>query len=270
MKKTILLILSSFVIQIFCSCLQNEFEPVLFRTMNDPSYDVPEIDFLSKENTIYLNWKADDACDKYILLRSVDSEILNFKPVYEGRDLFYIDESLTEQARYVYRLDKRRGAVTFTGKEYAFGFASPARNDFCEPNDDYQDATLLHLDFECSLPCIKFKASNEPFLDADCFCVDVPARRTAEIVIKQKQINNSDESIEDGKPTNMFFQQACGNVPVQIKQGEGIQVSNTDCVARRLYFKVYPNTDELFSPYSFSTVIEYSISLNRIINYTTN
>ena len=262
MKKVYLLIISFLAVQLFCSCLQNEFEPVLFRTMDDPFNDVPEVDFLSKENTIYLNWKDDDACDEFILLRSVDGAILNFKPVYEGSGVSYIDEVLTDQTKYIYRLDKKRGKMSFTGKEYGFAFSSTVRNDWCEPNDNEQNATLLVSDFECTVPCIKFYTEQFEFLDTDWFCVDVPARRAAEIVIKQKNLTDSGNSSEEQK-TDMFFQQPQES-PKEIIQ-DAFFLNNHEFELQRFYCKVYPRKDSLFNADSFSTVIEYTISLNRII-----
>lgn len=261
MKKIdiLLLLLAMFLY----SCKENSFEEIVFRTQEDPFYDVPNAESLTLENTIYLSWKGDDGTDTFYLMRSNDQSSLNFSCIYKGNKTFYTDTNLKELNRYIYRLDKKRGNEYFTGQSYAYGFSSTFRNDECEPNNTEENATFLEYDRICNLPCIKYITENKTFLDSDWFYVSVPPRRIAEIVVRQNGLENT----SDGAETNLKIQIA-GKLSEAIKQNNSIQIKNPSYKTKNIYFKIMSEETELFSENSYFTVIEYTVSLNQIINYS--
>ena len=105
MKKTLIVILSSLC---FVSCYNNAFNDVLFRTTSDPFYDTPVTDSLRLEHTVFLNWKEDKGCDRFCLMRSFDNDNLDFKCIYEGTEVSYVDNQLEDNARYIYRMARNR------------------------------------------------------------------------------------------------------------------------------------------------------------------
>ena len=244
MKKH--LILAAAVI-LLCSCSHNAFEDDLFRTTDDPFQDIPSADSLSLEHTVYLSWKSDDACDMFRLMRSYDSETLSFSCVYEGRGTSYTDTDLTDNYRYIYRLDKTRGERCFEGKSYAYE----------------AHATWLEYDRICNIPCVRYVTGNREVMDCDWFYVDIPPRREAHIVVSQ---DNLEGNKTEGARTQLKFQQP-GLEGQPINQKTANKIRNTSFRTKRFYFKIYPETTGLFTD-SNTTVIEYTVSLNQIINYT--
>lgn len=245
------------------SCSENTFEEILFRTVDNPFYDTPSIDSLSLEHTVYLSWDEDDACDAFRLMRSYDQKELNFSCVYEGKRIAYKDIDLMNGSRYVYRLDKTRGKKYFEGMTHAYGYSSDCRRDEYEPNDREEDATFLEHDLICNLPCVQFIAGNRRFIDEDWFYIALPPRRAAEIVISQHNLPNE----STGANTSLMVQTA-GCESASVKQKVAHVINNTSHTTKRFYFKIYPNITELFSASSSTALIEYTVSLSKIYNYS--
>lgn len=260
MRKIAWLIIA---LALFVSCSENTFEELLFRTIDDPFSDTPSIDSLTLEHTIYLSWSKDDACDTFHLMRSYDQSILSFSCIYEGDETSYTDVDLTDNNRYIYRLDKTRGTKYFEGTTYAYGYSSDCRKDACESNDIEDRATFLEYDLICNLPCVQFITNNKQFIDEDWFYITLPPRRAAEIVISQHNLSNE----STGAATNLRVQTA-GSESEAVKQKVAHVINNTSHETRQFYFKIYPETTELFSVNSSIAEIEYTVSLSKIYNYS--
>lgn len=260
MKNKILLL--SFIIYVFSSCSENSFEDVLFRTTDDPFYDVPKVDSLSIENRIYISWEKDDGCDTFYLMRSIDQRNLSFECIYSGTETNYKDIRLDYNQRYIYRLDKKRGEKVFTGKKYGYGFSSDIRQDICEHNDSEEKAVFLEHDLICNLPCVSFITDNFQDIDEDWFYVNVPPMRSCEIVVSQRGLQDS----STGAETQLCIQ-IPGSKVESINEKVAIKLSNTSYVTKRMNFKIFPNTTELFSSDAGITSIEYTVSLYRIQKY---
>ena len=258
MKKFILLI----CMVVLFSCSQNVFEEILFRTKEDPFFDTPTANSLSLENTIFLKWREDSASDVFYLMRSPDQPNLNFTCVYIGQETSFVDSGLDINNRYIYRLDKSRGEKFFTGNSYAYGCVLNCRKDNYEDNNNEQKATLLEHDLQCNLPCVRYITENKMYLDEDWFYVTVPPKRIAEILISQKGLG--DTSIDS--ETSIYLQEV-GATEISVKQKSAIHLANASNETKKLLFRIYPKTVDLFSSDSFSSVIEYTISLNKIFNY---
>ena len=261
-----------FIVQIVlaflvCSCSENAFEDILFRTMNDPFDDTPSADSLIKEHTVYLSWKEDKGADCFMLMRAADNaNVLSFECIYAGLELSYVDSDMTDGERYIYRLDKKRGEITFTGKNYAFGYSSDCRKDVYENNDTEDKASFLEYDLICNLPCVKFLTQNKVFLDTDWFCIDIPPMRRADIIIKEAGLDQNSSSTNSNQ-THLKIQ-VIGEESHIVNQGDAHEINNTSYETKRFYFKIIPSDTDLFTSGSYSTVIYYTVSLNQIINYT--
>lgn len=248
----------------FVSCKENDFEEALFRTNSDPFQDVPVIDSLKTENTVYLSWSEDIASDKFYLMRAEDSDTLEFKCIYEGTSTSFVDSALAEFSRYVYRLDKIRGQKKFYGNTYAFGYASSVRKDENECNDVESQASFLEYDLVCNLPCVRYISKTEPVIDEDWFFVEIPPLRSASIVLNQTAGLDNQST---GSDTQLMLL-VKGTEPISVKQNVENLISNPTYSTRKMYFKVYPTTTGLFSADSYTAVIEYTISLKQVFKYT--
>ena len=257
-------VFSMFLVSLLCfvACKQNMYEEILFRTLEDPFYDVPKTNSLKKEKTVYLSWEEDDASDCFFLMRAMDDDNLNFTCIYQGRETNYIDTNIEEQTRYVYRLDKQRGNKKFIGETYALGYASTCREDSCENNNNETVATLLTHEFICNLPCVKYITENKIVIDEDWFYIEVPPRRNVDIIITQEGLPQNSNGSE--QPSTNLMLQVVGKESISVTQNNAITIKNTALEANRFYFRVYPNTTTLLASDTFQTVIEYTISLNKI------
>lgn len=258
MKK---LLLSTITAVLLCSCSDNSFEKMLFRTTEDPFCDTPCTDSLRLEHTVYLSWREDEGCDTFRLMRSYDSPPLSFTCVYEGAGTSYMDTDLEDNFKYIYRLDKIRGTKYFEGKAFAYGYSSDCRKDKWEPNDTEECATLLDYDLICNLPCVQYQTNNKKEMDCDWFCVEIPPCRIADIVVSQHNLENATERAS----TNLKIQ-VKGSESVSVKQKSAVSIKNPSYETKRFYFKIFPETTGLMDE-SNVAVIEYTVSLNQIIKY---
>ncbi|MGN0739534.1 MAG: hypothetical protein ACI4LX_05125 [Treponema sp.] len=243
-------------------CCRSEFDEAVFRNMSDPFYDSPQADSLVTEHTVYLSWKEDDAADRFYLMRSPDTVPLFWSCIYEGSGTGFTDTNLSDNERYVYRLDKARGQKYFAGKEYGYGWSSGTRKDFCEPNDTEQTAVFLEYDRICSLTCAGFVTDKKEFLDEDWFYVTVPPMRQADIVIGQHNLDNATA----GAGTNLRIQ-VSGFESQSVRHLVACPIKNTGYETKNFYFRIFPERTSLSSGNTFCTVIEYTVSLNQIIKY---
>ena len=259
MKKGIIISAALFLL---CSCSQNAFEEMLFRTTDDPFDDVPLADSLSLEHTVFLSWKIDEGCDRYLLMRSCDQPVLNFECVYEGTETRWTDRDIPDGRRYVYRLDKTRGRKRFEGKDYAYGYSSDCRKDAWEDNDTEERAVRLDHDLICSLPCVRYLTDSREYLDCDWFYIEIPPRRNADIVVSQSNLEDATE----GADTDIMVQPV-GKGGEPVKQKKAVRISNTSYETGKFLFKVYPDATQLFDATGIR-VIGYTVSLKQIYDYT--
>lgn len=258
--RALLLLLAAMLMA--SSCAQNEFDALLLRSAEDPFCDTPDADSLSLERTVYLSWKEDCAADTFRLMRSPDQEQLYFSCIYEGKETSYTDTDLAEGGKYIYRLDKTRGRKLFEGKEAAFGWSSGCRSDGCEPNNTEETATFLEYDRICSLPCVGFITGGAEIIDEDWFYAVIPPMRQADIVIGQRNLENS----AAGAETNLRIQLP-GLESQPVKHLNAYSIKNPGYRTRRFYFKIFPERTSLAKGGSFLATIEYTVSLNQIIKY---
>ena len=246
----------------FFSCYNNAFDEILFRNMDDPFDDVPKVDSLATEHTVYLSWKEDDASDSFHLMRSFDSGSLSWSCIYEGCETSFTDKNLADNERYIYRLDKTRGQKYFKGKEYGYGWSSGSIRDCCENNDIKENATFLEYDRICNLTCVGFATGSKEILDEDWFYVTIPPMRQADIVVGQHNLDNSTV----GAKTNLRIQ-VSGFDSQSVQHQVAYPIQNTGYETKNFYFKIFPERTSLSSGNTFCTIIEYTVSLNQIVKY---
>ena len=249
-------------LHLLISCSNNTFEEILFRSNEDPFYETLITDSLSLENTVFLKWREDENADGFFLMKADDKSNLVFKCIYEGRETAYTDTAVLTDCRYVYRLDKKRGNKYFEGKAYSYGYGCQTRNDLYENNDTEENAALLDNDLICNLPCVQYITEGVLQIDADWFYLPIPPRRTAEILVSQKGLSNTAK----GTTTSLMFQER-GKTSEQIKEKTALCISNSTNRTENFYFKIFPDSTNLFTESSGTAVFEYTVSLSQIINY---
>ena len=178
----------------------------------------------------------------------IDVVRIDFAEVYSGTQTEFCDKQLDNRKSYVYRLDKIRGTKTFIGTKYAYAVCSDVIKDLYEDNDTKEKATYLELDCSCNLFFAPFYDSV--INDEDWFCVKIPPRRTAEIVVNIKKGSN------DVLQFNLDTQK-----PEQIHNGIAFTITNEFFEDKIIPFCISVNPENISS----FVEIDYEISLQNII-----
>lgn len=257
MRNLILIFLMSIFL---VSCMQNEFQDILFRTADDPKDCYLSVDSLTSEDFIDISWEKDYGADTYILMRSNDGEHLDFTSIYEGTENNFLDTDIEDCTKYIYRLDKRRGKRLFYGSHYGYGFSVPIRNDQFEPNDCEKNAVILESDKICNLPCAVFITDRKMYVDEDWFNVKIPPRRKAEVVVTQS-------NLQQGNSATDIYVLIPGESPKGVFQGIAFQLNNPSDIPIVASFKLYPDMDKKIDKENCVSAIEYVVQLSQIIKY---
>lgn len=188
MKGKILKLLIIVIVIFNGACGTGVYE-IVSRDQRDPDNFYVNVDSFSEENVIKCIWEEDERCDKYILMRSEDKNVLKFKEVYNGEGTEYEDRVLKEDTRYIYRLDKIRGKKRFLGNIHYMGIYSKQVKDVYEPNDRKEKAVLLQNDIQGN---VYYYRSHEGTVleDEDWYKVRIPAKRKAKVAIVYDAANS--------------------------------------------------------------------------------
>ena len=225
MKGKILKLLIIVIVIFNGACGTGVYE-IVSRDQRDPDNFYVNVDSFSEENVIKCIWEEDERCDKYILMRSEDKNVLKFKEVYNGEGTEYEDRVLKEDTRYIYRLDKIRGKKRFLGNIHYMGIYSKQVKDVYEPNDRKEKAVLLQNDIQGN---VYYYRSHEGTVleDEDWYKVRIPAKRQATIAIVYDAANLP---FIITKPYNGSSEKPANNV--------GIIIKNDTDVEKELSFKI--------------------------------
>lgn len=244
----------------------NEPSLMLLRAYDDPYDDIARAECFKKENTIYLSWREDAGADEYVLMRADDIMPYGFKEVYRGNGLEYEDtfnEAVTNE-RYLYRLDKRRGNRMFEGRELTravraveFGGA-----DAYGSNDREESAVRLESDRLDVLPCWRF-SDGALYTDVDWYYVVLEARRKATIVLEE---TTGGKSYAEGSPTP-FRCIVAGGTEKELNNKSAFAIVNERDEVRKIPFRLYADTTQLFRLGAGCEVLSYTLSLKAITAY---
>ena len=224
------------------------------RGYDDPFDDTPTATSYTREYTVFLSWKEDEAADEYILLRAPDDGKYAFCELYRGTFTSFSDtlHSAQDQERLLYRLDKRRGSRTFCGSEYACAVASGTLRDLHEDNDVSGRATEIVTACEATMPCSLFAYDGRAFYDEDWYSVSLKPLRTAYFTLTQT------DSTPEGTETDFVFVQE-GGIRMPIASGIKFKIENTSLETRRVRFKIMPDLTRVFSGAAGARVLAYRL-----------
>jgi hypothetical protein len=232
---------------------------LLSRDTGDPFIEKPTVESFISSNTIYISWSDDECADEYILQRAIDAYNPQFTEIYRGGGKRYTDAGLPDQARYVYRLKKRRGNKTFPESGIVMGVSSLVTRDIYEVNDTEKQAIPLS-DTTISANMQYYKGESGLILaDEDWYYIDIPPRWRASVVIFDYE-----------KPTNYqhchFMMYIENETYHAVIHSVPYVFSNYDNTPSRVYFKIYPN-DSTYVLYDMpqdhkgGAIIRYTITL---------
>ena len=190
-KTNFILTVSIVLCTLFTSC-ENPIGNVLLRTYSDPFDQAPVVDSFREVEKIFISWDEDKGADEYILLRAEDAVNPVFKEVYRGKSLNFVDSlgnGLNRSTMYLYRLDKKRGKVSFESENVGYGYCSPKERDGYDNNS--KDNPLF-LEMGCAyermnLYCGKYKYKGHLAFETDWYYIKVSGNSVKNIVVKQTQ-----------------------------------------------------------------------------------
>lgn len=172
MKKSFLLIIS---VSLFVSSCTNFIASELLRPYDDPSSETPRVDSFKEEGVIYIEWSEDESADSYVLLRAEDSQKPQYKEIYRGNELSYLDKECEVTKKYLYLLGKTRGQKLFIGQKAQYAYCSAKRRD---AYNNHTKETAKRIEYELSNLNSYYGqfADGHKFFEEDWFEVKVPAR----------------------------------------------------------------------------------------------
>lgn len=230
------------------------------RILADPSPTPPKVSSFVSEYRIDVTWDPDKAAEEYILERADDSASPSWSTIYRGTATLFYDRTCEDQRRYLYRLNAIRGSRIFGPTAAAWGIGSAACRDSLEPNDQEENATALDYDKAANLYFYRF-CSGAVVQDVDWYSVDVPPRRTANIVVTQTGLTGGSVN------TYMIFYLK-GTTPAVIVNNSAIPITNPSYETRTFFFRISPNPAELIADPSLAggSFIDYTVSLFNIMS----
>ena len=249
-KIAVILILTA----ITSSCKLDFFE-TLNRTPYSPFTETPVVGSFLSSRSICIEWSFDEGADEYIIERALDNSLsLDYREIYRGTSLHYIDNNLPDSTLYFYRLSKRRGKMTFPPSNPALGVSSITTRDSHEVNDTMEEATRLgDTVLHANLPF--YRAYNGATVcDEDWYYVELPPGWLAKIEI---------DDLKAGvfKTITHFFIYVPDFPPYNVPQLKEIIIPNYETFSRKCYFKIFPNEDEYLGSGFGGDIVDYTIRI---------
>ena len=228
------------------------------RVLADPSPSSPKVSSFVSEYRIDVTWDPDRAAEEYVLERADDSASPAWSAIYRGTTALFSDTTCEDQRRYLYRLNMVRGSRVFGPTAESFGIGSAACRDELEPNDQEESATALEYDRAANLYFYR-ACSGAVVQDVDWYAVNVPPRRTANIVVTQS-------GLAGGSVNTWMIFYLKGTVPVVIVNNSAIPITNPSYETKTFRFRISPNPAEFIADPSLAggSFIDYTVSLFSI------
>jgi hypothetical protein len=227
------------------------------RIADDPVITKVQARSFIDENIIYLDWEEDPAADEYILYKAEDEIVLSYQVIYQGTDTTFVDNDCSDENRYLYTLAKLRGQKLFGPSDPVLGVGSSVCRDELEENNSKDQATTLTWDLVANIYFYRDWLDNE-LEDLDWYCVTIPPRRIAYIVVTQA-------GQATGDVTRMMFYLE-GSSPTPVYNNTAQPIPNYSYSEKIFYFLISPKSDDfLYDPtLAGGSLIGYTISLDSI------
>jgi len=239
---------------------ENEMYKMLHRTADDPVIVRPNVESFVESNTIFINWEFDEGADEYILERALDTpDNLVFIIIYKGKALEYADRGLEDGARFIYRLSKRRGKVTFGPSKEALGVSSLVIRDIYRNDTMEQALKLESTDYIANI--FYYRSYNGlELIDEDWYFIDIPPMRQASVVVRDYEANEPDSL------THFLYYEHARESYV-VRQLRDFWIVNTELETKRCYFKIFPAKSQFVNSGipAGGGIVQYKISLNSIL-----
>jgi hypothetical protein len=174
-----------FVFYFLLACTADLYE-FTNRTIELPDVTAPKVHCFKGVCEIEIFWEKDKGADEYYLYRDETPEGFFNELCYQGQGLSFVDSGLENEARYYYKLAKRKETMLFEKSACVMG----AANIICQ--DNYENNNIIDFAISDSASQIKklefvdridaniyyyFDASGNELEDVDWYWVHIPKRR---------------------------------------------------------------------------------------------
>ncbi len=228
------------------------------RVLHDPVIEAPEAVSFENEDSINIMWAKDEGADEYLLYRALDTADPVYESIYRGKECTYKDTDVTAGNRYLYTLTKVRGTKLFGPSDAVLGVDSGVVLDSLENNNTKEKASLLEWDLQANLYYYQ-SYGDEKLVDYDWYCVTVPPRRKALVVITQDNLAAGASS---------WITYALESMPpFTVINGAGIEISNTAYKEKTFFFRLSPKQADFVNDLTKGggSFVSYTLSLSQII-----
>lgn len=236
---------------------------IFSRTRPMPYGEAPTANGFRSDGKIKLQWSADEGADTYILMRRYDNPSTNnfdsWKSIWEGTDITFIDATVdsTTSGRYEYRLDKRRsGEITSWENLTTLAVASRTEEDFHEPNNSKEQATIIETYRNANIYCFGYN-DTRIIEDADWYKVSIPAGKAANITVTY---GNAGEDF-------YLILYRLGQPTETIAHNTSFTVKNDGLTQQYVPFAIIPDHSRFLPIGSGGSVIAYTITWVSITDY---
>ena len=231
---------------------------MLHRTIEDPRVVTPLVRSFIESNTIFISWGHDEGTDEFILERARDNPFLHFEIIYRGTSLSFVDRGVESNARYIYRLSKRRGRKIFGPSPGAFGVSSVVVSDGYRNSTMAQAVRLESMDRIGNIYFFRSHCGLE-ISDTDWFYIDIPAQRQAIITV-------FDFESPPGSTRSHFRYYVYTRRENPVVHDSHFYIENNGLATRRFFFKLFPARQE-FVPAGTpgGNIVQYRVRLLGIV-----
>jgi hypothetical protein len=155
------------------------------RTRMMPVADTPIVRCFRPDGKILISWQYDEGADEYILMRAQDNSLAldPFTAIYRGMELKYLDATVKDDMRYIYKLYKIRNGIEYRWDDrIGLGVSVRTQEDQHEPNNTEAEATLLETYLLANIYCYGF-STGHVLEDIDWYKVSIPPGKVANMAV---------------------------------------------------------------------------------------
>lgn len=269
MRRVLNIIFIQVLIMAFTSC-ESSFYRLLTRGSTPPFND-KVVCMLQKDDygNVYgvFRCKGDENTDYYVLERAEDAsdigsliwvEVKRVKQESGNKEVIeFRDDSIKEDKKYIYRLDKIRGGVYLKGVEFSYLYfddeiRSTGINTTIESAIEVFDTT------SCIVYDVSYFSCNKVNKERGYYKVKLP--RGYRAIFRVNQVNPVIETV--GSDTNLSYKIADGVEGRKvIKQGGVIEIRNEKSREDTIYFYIESSRDSMSEKVN---KVAYTIKLERV------
>lgn len=257
MRKSILIVLIT-IIFLLVSC-EDKLSDLVFREFKDPFPEKVKTESVySSTPFVRISWSEDKNADEYLLYRAADSATPVFKLIYKGEDLSFEDPTVSDNVKYLYRLNKKRGDKEFVFDVYGGSYILSGTTVHTNYTED--KAIHLYSSEANTISDATYLYNGKTERQKHWYKIKVPSNFKARYKITQ----TVPTGVTTGGDTNLkYFIKDESSTETIIKQDENIEIINSGNIDKDIYF--YITSDNSLT--DAISIYSYVITFQEIVRW---